>query len=108
MTERKNQQTYNLIIKAITFYCLNMEIKGENLELLLRAEDILNDCAFKEKELKVIRDRLYELQCNYENTENYNEQSIRISQRIRALLDIYEQIIRKDRIFDENYLEKYL
>lgn len=55
------------------------------------------------RNLKWIRDYLYELQFEYEQEENYNEQSIRVNQKARALLDIYDQILN-GRVFDEEYL----
>ena len=58
-------------------------------------------------ELKAMRERIYAMQIEYEKN-NYNEQSIRVSQRIRTLLDIYEQILRDGRIFEEDYLKKYI
>lgn len=58
-------------------------------------------------ELKQIRDYLYQLQFEYEQEKDYNEQTIRVNQRARALLDIYEQML-KGRVFDEEYLRKYL
>ena len=59
-------------------------------------------------EIKQIIDRLYAIECEYEEKENYNEQSIRVGQRIRALLNIYAQIIYEDRVFEEDYLKGYL
>lgn len=55
-----------------------------------------------------MRDELFEIQLEYETNETWNEQSIRVGQRIRALLDIYEQIIVDDRVFEEEYLKGYL
>lgn len=59
-------------------------------------------------ELKAMRERIFTIQEEYEEKESYNEQSIRISQRIRALLNIYEQIIKENRMFEEDYLKGYL
>ena len=59
-------------------------------------------------EIKQMIDRLYAIECEYEEKENYNEQSIRVGQRIRALLNIYAQIIYEDRAFEEDYLKGYL
>ena len=59
-------------------------------------------------EIKQMIDRLYTIECEYEEKENYNEQAIRIRQRISALLNIYAQIIYEDRVFDENYLKRYI
>jgi hypothetical protein len=59
-------------------------------------------------EIKQMIDRLYAIECEYEEKENYNEQSIRVGQRIRALLNIYAQIIYEDRVFEEDYLKGYL
>lgn len=59
-------------------------------------------------EIKQIADRLYDIECEYEEKEHYNEQSIRVGQRIRALLNIYAQIIYEDRVFEEEYLKEYL
>lgn len=64
-----------------------------------------------ETKLKDIRDYLYALQGDFENTtndENLMYQSIRVNQRVRALLNIYQQMVENDRIFDEDYLKKYL
>lgn len=65
-----------------------------------------------ETKLKEIRDYLYSLQWNFEDTfSEYNkllDQSIRVSQRVRALLDIYQQMVEKGRVFDEEYLKQYL
>ena len=59
-------------------------------------------------EIKQMTDRLYAIQCEYEDKENYNEQSIRVGLHIRTLLNIYGQIVYKDRVFDEDYLRGYL
>ena len=64
-----------------------------------------------ETKLKDIRDYLYFLQSDFESITTDEElmyQSIRVSQRVRALLNIYQQIVENDRIFDEDYLKKYL
>ena len=64
-----------------------------------------------ETKLKDIRDYLYFLQGDFESITTNEElmyQSIRVSQRVRALLNIYQQMVEKDRIFDEDYLKKYL
>lgn len=64
-----------------------------------------------ETRLKEIRDYLYSLQIVVETmapNEQLKDQSIRVCQRIRALLDIYQQMAEKDRTFDEDYLKKYL
>lgn len=60
-----------------------------------------------QEELREIRDRLYDIQYQYEYESNFNEQSIRVRQRISQLLDIYSQII-SGREFNEDYLDKYL
>ena len=64
-----------------------------------------------ETKLKDIRDYLYMLQGDFESITTNEElmyQSIRVSQRVRALLNIYQQMVENDRIFDEDYLKKYL
>lgn len=64
-----------------------------------------------ETKLKDIRDYLYFLQGDFESITTDEElmyQSIRVSQRVRALLNIYQQMVENDRIFDEDYLKKYL
>lgn len=64
-----------------------------------------------ETKLKDIRDYLYTLQCDFESITTNEElmyQSIRVSQRVRALLNIYQQMVEQGRIFDEDYLKKYL
>ena len=61
--------------------------------------------------LKDIRDYLYMLQGNFESITTDEElmyQSIRVSQRVRALLNIYQQMVEQNRLFDEDYLKKYL
>lgn len=64
-----------------------------------------------ETKLKEIRDYLYFLQGDFESITTNEElmyQSIRVSQRVRALLNIYQQIVEQNRLFDEDYLKKYL
>ena len=64
-----------------------------------------------ETKLKDIRDYLYFLQGDFESITTNEElmyQSIRVYQRVRALLNIYQQMVENDRIFDEDYLKKYL
>lgn len=64
-----------------------------------------------ETKLKDIRDYLYFLQGDFESITTNEElmyQSIRVSQRVRALLNIYQQMIEQNRLFDEDYLKKYL
>ena len=61
--------------------------------------------------LKDIRDYLYTLQGDFESITTNEElmyQSIRVSQRVRALLNIYQQMVEQNRLFDEDYLKKYL
>lgn len=61
--------------------------------------------------LKDIRDYLYFLQGDFESMTTNEElmyQSIRVYQRVRALLNIYQQMVEQDRLFDEDYLKKYL
>lgn len=63
------------------------------------------------KDIKFFRDYLYHAQVEFERDckdEFLIDQSIRVKQRISALLDIYSQIICEDRKFNENYLERYL
>ena len=64
-----------------------------------------------ETKLKDIRDYLYFLQGDFESIttdEKLMYQSIRVSQRVRALLNIYQQMVEQNRLFDEDYLKKYL
>lgn len=64
-----------------------------------------------ETKLKEIRDYLYFLQGDFESITTNEElmyQSIRVSQRVRALLNIYQQMVEQNRLFDEDYLKKYL
>lgn len=64
-----------------------------------------------ETKLKDIRDYLYMLQGDFESVTTNEElmyQSIRVSQRVRALLNIYQQMVEQGRLFDEDYLKKYL
>ena len=64
-----------------------------------------------ETKLKDIRDYLYILQGDFESITTKEElmyQSIRVSQRVRALLNIYQQMVEQGRLFDEDYLKKYL
>ena len=64
-----------------------------------------------ETKLKDIRDYLYFLQGDFESITTNEElmyQSIRVSQRVRALLNIYQQMVEQNRLFDEDYLKKYL
>ena len=64
-----------------------------------------------ETKLKDIRDYLYMLQGDFESITNDEElmyQSNRVSQRVRALLNIYQQMVEQNRLFDEDYLKKYL
>ena len=64
-----------------------------------------------ETKLKDIRDYLYMLQGDFESITTDEElmyQSIRVSQRVRALLNIYQQMVERNRLFDEDYLKKYL
>ena len=64
-----------------------------------------------ETKLKEIRDYLYFLQGDFESITTDEElmyQSIRVSQRVRALLNIYQQMVEQNRLFDEDYLKKYL
>lgn len=64
-----------------------------------------------ETKLKDIRDYLYMLQGDFESITTNEElmyQSIRVSQRVRALLNIYQQMVEQNRLFDEEYLKQYL
>lgn len=64
-----------------------------------------------ETKLKEIRDYLYFLQGDFESittNEDLMYQSIRVSQRVRGLLNIYQQMVEQNRLFDEDYLKKYL
>ena len=64
-----------------------------------------------ETKLKDIRDYLYMLQGDFESITTDEElmyQSIMVSQRVRALLNIYQQMVEQNRLFDEDYLKKYL
>lgn len=61
--------------------------------------------------LKEIRDYLYELEYEFEllePKERLTEQAIQVYQKTRALLNIYQQIVENGRLFDEDYLKKYL
>ena len=63
-----------------------------------------------ETKLKDIRDYLYFLQGDFESITTNEElmyQSIRVYQRVRALLNIYQQMVEQNRLFDEDYLKKY-
>lgn len=69
---------------------------------------------FKKEEvqnnIKDFRTYLYNSQWNYEDTkpeEKNLDQAIRISQRARTLLDLYNQVL-EGRVFDEGYLKNYL
>lgn len=60
--------------------------------------------------IKAFKIYLYNCQWDFEDTkpeEKNLDQSIRLSQRMRALLDLYEQSL-EGRIFDEGYLKQYL
>ena len=51
------------------------------------------------------------LQGDFESITTNEElmyQSIRVSQRVRTLLNIYQQMVEQGRVFDEDYLKKYL
>ena len=64
-----------------------------------------------ETKLTDIRDYLYMLQGDFESITTDEElmyQSIRVSQRVRALLNIYQQMVEQNRLFDEDYLKRYL
>ena len=64
-----------------------------------------------ETKLKDIRDYLYFLQGDFESITTNDElmyQSIRVSQRVRKLLYIYQQMVENESIYDEDYLKKYL
>ena len=64
-----------------------------------------------ETKLKEIRDYLYFLQGDFESittNEDLMYQSIRVYQRVRALLNIYQQMVEQNRLFDEDYLKRYL
>ena len=64
-----------------------------------------------ETKLKEIRDYLYMLQGDFESITTDEElmyQSIRVSQRVRALLNIYQQMVERNRLLDEDYLKNYL
>ena len=64
-----------------------------------------------ETKLQDIRDYLYFLQGDFESITTNEElmyQSIRVYQRVRALLNIYQQMVEQNRLFDEDYLKKYL
>lgn len=60
--------------------------------------------------IKDFRTYLYNKQWDYEDTkpqEKNLDQAIRISQRVRTLLDLYGQVL-EGRVFDESYLKNYL
>lgn len=69
---------------------------------------------FKKEEvqnnIKDFRTYLYNSQWAYEDTkpeEKNLDQTIRISQRVRTLLDLYEQSL-EGTVFYEDYLKQYL
>lgn len=58
-------------------------------------------------ELKAMRERIYTMQEEYEkSTSFYIEPTVRVSQRIRALLNIYEQMLN-GKEFEDFYLQQY-
>ena len=60
--------------------------------------------------IKKFRRYLYNSQYDFEDTkpeERNLDQSVRLSQRMRALLDLYEQSL-EGKVFDEGYLKQYL
>lgn len=60
--------------------------------------------------IKMFRSYLFNKQWEYEDTnpEKKNlDQAIRLSQRVRTLLDLYGQVL-EGRVFDEDYLKQYL
>ena len=60
--------------------------------------------------IKKFRKYLYDSQWDFEDTkpeEKNLDQSIRLSQRVRTLLDLYGQSL-EGRVFDEDYLKQYL
>ena len=64
-----------------------------------------------ETKLKDIRDYLYTLQDYVENNTDNKKlryQSYQLCQRIRTLLNIYQQSVEQGVLFDEDYLKKYL
>ena len=64
-----------------------------------------------ETKLKDIRDYLYTLQDYVENNTDNRKlryQSYQLCQRIRTLLNIYQQSVEQGVLFDEDYLKKYL
>ena len=64
-----------------------------------------------ETKLKDIRDYLYTLQDYVENNTDNRKlryQSYQLCQRIRTLLNIYQQSVEQGVLFDEDFLEKYL
>ena len=64
-----------------------------------------------ETRLKDIRDYLYTLQDYVENNTDNRKlryQSYQLCQRIRTLLNIYQQSVEQGVLFDEDYLKKYL
>lgn len=74
----------------------------------------INEEDFKKNfkyEYDTFKDYLYLAQWDKEDItkdEQLKDQLIRVYQRIRSLLNIYEQMIVDDRVFDEGYLEQYL
>ena len=74
----------------------------------------INEEDFKKNfkyEYDTFKDYLHHAQWDKEvltKDEQLKDQLVRIYQRIRSLLNIYEQMIVDDRVFDEGYLEQYL
>jgi len=74
----------------------------------------INEEDFKKNfkyEYDTFKDYLHHAQWDKEDLtkdEQLKDQLVRVYQRIRSLLNIYEQMIVADRVFDEGYLEQYL
>ena len=74
----------------------------------------INEEDFKKNfkyEYDTFKDYLHHAQWDKEGLtkdEQLKDQLVRVYQRIRSLLNIYEQMIVDDRVFDEGYLEQYL
>lgn len=74
----------------------------------------INEEDFKKNfkyEYDTFKDYLHHAQWDKEDLakdEQLKDQLVRVYQRIRSLLNIYEQMIVDDRVFDEGYLEQYL
>ena len=79
-----------------------------NMERKINEEDFKKNFKY---EYDTFKDYLHHAQWDKEDLtkdKQLKDQLVRIYQRIRSLLNIYEQMIVDDRVFDEGYLEQYL